>query len=198
RLGGWWPVSANVPPAAIAIAAAVPASTGPSRLSMDQRPRIFQILLTDGRRRPERERRDSVGRVVAGILWKRAGAEHEEVRYIPALQISIERAGLGIGAHDGAAVEMRRLVRGHVVGSFARFLIDDARAHCPYDLGIFVGHELGGLELVLVEVDGHAHERPTETIGVGRIEIEIDVTIAIEAAVNAPGFDTAQVIVGGS
>src|SRR5262245_10240089 len=132
-------VSANVAYAAIAITTGVPAISAAARLSMDQRPRVFEILVADRRRRPERQRGDGGGRIVAGILRERAGAEHEQVRHVPALQITIERAGFGIAPHDRAAVDMRRLVHGDVVGTLSTFLVDDARAHCPDDLGIFVG-----------------------------------------------------------
>src|SRR2546430_601506 len=95
-------MSANVPHAAIA--ATVPTISAAARLSMDQWPRVFEVLVADRRRRPERQRGDGARRIVAGILRKGAGAEHEQVRDVPALQITVERAGFGIAPHDCAAV----------------------------------------------------------------------------------------------
>src|SRR5262249_42011406 len=75
-------------------------------LRMDERPRVLEILGADRGGAPVGERRDGAGRVVAGVLWKRARALHEQVRHIPALQIPVDCAVARIGAHDGAAAHM--------------------------------------------------------------------------------------------
>ena len=59
------------------------------------------------------------------------------------------------------------------------------RAHRLDDLGELVGQEFVLLDLVVVEIDGDAQQRPAEAVAVGRIEIEIDVAIAVHAAVDA-------------
>src|SRR4030088_2628434 len=76
------------------------------RLRIDQRPRLLEILVSDGVRRPIGERANGERRVVAGVLRKRAGAEHEQIRDVPTLEIAVDRAGLGIRGHDRAAVQM--------------------------------------------------------------------------------------------
>ena len=101
-----------------------------------------------------------------------------------------------IGAHDGAAAEMRRLVVRDVVGGLAVLLRDLARAHRLDDFGEPVGQEGVLLDLVVVEIDGHAHQRTAEAVAVGRIEIEIDVAVAVEAAVHAgAGLERAEIVV---
>jgi hypothetical protein len=64
--------------------------------------------------------------LVAGVLREGGGALDEQVRHVPALQISVQGAVARIVAHDRAAAEMRCLIVGHVVGPFAR-LLDDLR-----------------------------------------------------------------------
>ena len=86
------------------------------RYACDQRPRILEILRADRRGRPESERADRTGRIVAGILREGGRALDEQIRHVPALQISVERAVPWIVAHDGAAAEMRGLILGDVVG----------------------------------------------------------------------------------
>ena len=140
--------------------------------------------------------RNRAGRVVAGVLRKGARAHDEQVRHVPALQIAVERAGLRVRPHDRAAAQMRRLVLGDVVGPLAIFLLDLLRAHRLDDLGELVGQEAVLLELVVVEVDRHAHQRAAEAVLVGRVEVEIDVAVAVEAAVDAgAGRDRAEVVV---
>src|SRR3569832_1335589 len=94
-------------------------------LCIDQRPRLLEILLADRLRRPEGERADRAGRVVAGILREGRRAHYEQVRHIPALEIAVERARLRVRAHDRAAIEMRGLVLGNVVRPLARLLLHD-------------------------------------------------------------------------
>src|SRR6202000_2106883 len=85
-------------------------------LGMNQRPRIFEILRANGRRRPMSERANRTGRIVAGILRESAGALDEQIGHVPALQIFVERAIPRIVTHDRAAAEMRGLIIGHIVG----------------------------------------------------------------------------------
>ena len=69
--------------------------------------RHFQIFAADGVRRNQRRVRTRW--VVTGILWKGACPSRPD-RYISALLITVDRAGVGIGPHDGATARMRRLV----------------------------------------------------------------------------------------
>src|SRR4051794_17688373 len=107
-------------PAAIA---AQTVSAAPT-LRMYQRPRIFEIGVANSRGRPEGERGKRACRVVACVLRERARSHDEEVRNVPRLEIFVERARLRIGTHDRAAVEMRRLILGDVVGCLARLLVN--------------------------------------------------------------------------
>src|SRR6202030_738920 len=51
-------------------------------------------------------------------------------------------------------------------------------------------------DFVVVEIDGHAHERPAEAILISRIEIKVDVAIAVHRAVaGGAAIDGAEVIV---
>jgi hypothetical protein len=65
--------------------------------------RDFQIFAADGVRRNQRRVRTRW--VVTGILWKGACPSRPD-RYIPALLITVDRAGVGIGPHDGATAQM--------------------------------------------------------------------------------------------
>ena len=118
---------------------------GGARYASTSGPGFFRYWLRIAVGRPERQRRDRAGRVVAGVLRERARAQHEQVRHVPALQIAVERAGLRIGAHDGAAVEMRGLVGGDVVGALARASCRPVRAHRLDDLGVLVGQKAAAL-----------------------------------------------------
>src|SRR5690242_11104229 len=110
-------------------------------LSMDEGPRILQRLRSDRLRRPKGERGQCPRRIVTGVLWKAAGAHYEQVRHVPTLQVTVHRACRRVGAHDGAATKMRRLVFGYVVGTFAVFFDDLLGAHRLNDLGEFVGQK---------------------------------------------------------
>src|SRR5262245_14507295 len=139
-------------------------------LRMYERPRILEILRADSGGRPECERGHGAGRVVAGILRKGACALYEDIRYIPALQIPVDHAVAGIGSHDGAAADVRRLILRYIVRSFARLLHNLSRAHSLDDLGVAVGEKLAHLELVLMEIVRQPDQRPAEAILVGRVE----------------------------
>src|SRR5215467_3151826 len=165
-------------------------------LCMDERPRVLEILGADRRGTPVGQRRDCTGRVIAGVLGKGASALHEQVWHIPALQIDVERAVAGGRSHDGAAAPMRALVTGHVVGTLARLLPDLLCAHVLEDFGIAVGEIGVHLQLVLMEIHGHTHERPAEAILVSRIEVEIVVAVGVPRGVHArAGIDRAEVVV---
>src|SRR5438270_4676981 len=80
-----------------------------SLLCLDQWPRILEILVLDRLGRPERERSNGAGRVVAGVLRKRRGAHDEEIGHVPMLAVAIGDAVLRRSAHDCAAGLVRRL-----------------------------------------------------------------------------------------
>src|ERR1700754_4195112 len=89
---------------ASATSAAVPPNTiGTNPLCTDERSWIPQVLFSDRRSRPVSKRAQRPGRVVAGVLRIAARTQHEQIWYIPALQIAIDRTGAWIGSHDGAA-----------------------------------------------------------------------------------------------
>src|SRR6202789_3134742 len=84
-------------------------------LSINQSPRVLQIFVSDRRSRPVGQGADSQRRVVSGVLRESARSQHEQVRHVPALLVTVERAGFRIGPHHGAATHMRRLILGDVV-----------------------------------------------------------------------------------
>src|ERR1700756_1250573 len=73
---------------------------------MHQRARVFEILRSDGGGGPVGEGADGAGRIVSGVLRKRACSYDEQIGHVPALQIAVQHAVAGIIAHDGAAAEM--------------------------------------------------------------------------------------------
>src|SRR5262249_54801466 len=85
-----------------------PSPRSASRLN--QRPRLLQILRLDRIQRLVGERAHGAGRVVAGVLREGARADDEEIGDVPALQVFVDDAGVGVRAHDGAAGVVRRLV----------------------------------------------------------------------------------------
>src|SRR5580698_373422 len=151
--------TAPVLPARATNSAAAPANRSIFlRLRIDQRSRLFEILVSDGVRRPIGECTHGQRRVVAGVLWEGAGAEHEQVRDVPTLEIPVYRAGPGIGAHDHAPVEMSCLVRRNVVGGGPIGLRQRRRAHRLDDLGELVGQIAVLLRLVFLDVYRHPHQ----------------------------------------
>src|ERR1700749_615139 len=70
---------------------AAPAIRRASFSRMDERSRILEVLGPDRLRRPVGERRNGASRIVAGVLRKGARAHDEKVRYVPTLQIAVER-----------------------------------------------------------------------------------------------------------
>src|SRR3984957_1247975 len=132
--------------------------------SMDERSRVLEVLSLDRLGRPVGERRNGASRIVAGVLRKGARAHDEKVGNVPALQIAVEGAGRGVGSHDRAAAQVRRLVLGNVVGRLAGFLYDLLCAHRLDDFGELVGEIRVLLDLVVVEVNGHPHQRPAEPV----------------------------------
>src|SRR5581483_2676413 len=99
------------------------------RLRIDKSPRALQIFGSDRGGSPIGKSSDCKGRVVAGVLRKCAGAEDEQVRHVPALEVAIDDTGGGIATHHGSAVEMRRLIGRDVVRPFAVLHVELVRAH---------------------------------------------------------------------
>src|SRR3569833_2064226 len=108
-----------MPAASVNITSAICAA-----LCIDELPRVLEIFRADRIRGPISERCDRSGRVVAGVLRKRAGAKHKQVGHVPALKIAVEGAGARVRSHDRAAAEMRGLVFGDVVWRLAILLVD--------------------------------------------------------------------------
>src|SRR5215470_17077258 len=91
-----------------------------------ERARLLQVSLAYRFRRPIGQRSDQAGWVVAQSLRKRRGAGHEHVVHVPTLQVAVDGAGVGIDAHDRAAVEVGGLVA-HAVEVLAEVLDRDAQ-----------------------------------------------------------------------
>src|SRR5579862_4486507 len=140
-------------------------------LRMDERPRVLEILGADRRGTPLSERRDGASRVIAWILRKGGGALDEQVWHVPALQIDVEGTVAGIRPHNCAATQVRGLVARYVIGTGARPLDHLFSAHPRDDLGVLIGEKGAHLYLVLMQIRGHAQERPAEAVLVSRIEI---------------------------
>src|ERR1700722_11823381 len=164
-------------------------------LCIDQFSRILEISVSDRVRRPERQGAHGECRVVSGVLRKRAGAEHEQIRNVPTLQVPVEHAGLWIRAHDRAAVEVRGLIGCDVVGSGPVLYRKLLCTHRLYDRGKLVGQEFVLLYLVFLQIHRDPHQRTSKAILVGWIEIEIDVAVGVETAVHAgAGLDGAEIV----
>src|SRR5271167_3316118 len=125
--------------ASIAATSAAPTLSHARGSRMDERSGVLKVLGPDRLGRPVGQSGNRPGRIVAGVLRKGARAHDEEIRNVPALQIAIERAGRGVGPHDRAATQVRRLVLCDVVGRLARLLLHLLRAHRLDDLAEFVG-----------------------------------------------------------
>src|SRR3984957_1561340 len=97
-------------------AIATAAIRGANSSRMDEGSRVLEVLGPDRFGRPVGERRDRTGRIVAGVLRKGARTHDEKVGNVPALLVAVDRAGRGVGSHDRAAAQVRRLVLGNVVG----------------------------------------------------------------------------------
>src|SRR5262249_54344601 len=133
---------------------AVTKRTAVRALRIDEPPGVLEVFFSDGVGRPIRQRAYSQGRVVTGVLRKGACPQHEKVRHVPALQIPVKYARIGIRTHDGTAVQVRRLIGRYVVGPRAILHRKLVCAHRLDDLGEFVGQELVLLDLVLLEIHG--------------------------------------------
>src|ERR1700689_4780376 len=70
---------------------AAPAIRRANGSRMDKRSRVLEVLGPDRLGRPVGERRDRVGRIVAGVLRKGARAHDEKVGNVPTLQIAVDR-----------------------------------------------------------------------------------------------------------
>src|SRR5271165_3345380 len=89
-----------------------------------ERARTLQVLVYDRVRRPIGECADRIRGIIAGVLREGGGTHHEQVGYIPALQVAIRRAAPGIGTHDRTAAGMSRLVHRNVAVARAWLLIE--------------------------------------------------------------------------
>src|ERR1700690_4429738 len=87
----------------------IAASSGPGS-SVYQRAGTPEVLVANGFRRPVRQGPHQTCRVVAIVLRKRVGARCEHIGHVPGLQISIQRGGLRVRTHDGAAAGVRALI----------------------------------------------------------------------------------------
>src|ERR1700741_5061049 len=84
--------------------------------------RTLHVLLHDRVRRPIGECAVCISGVVPGVLREGGGPHYEKVGYVPALQIAIQRAALGISAHDCTAAGMCRLGHRTVIRAAAGLL----------------------------------------------------------------------------
>src|SRR5215469_1678910 len=160
---------------------------------LHERAGTLQVPVYDRVRRPIGERAYRVGRIIPGVLWEGGGTHDEQVGYVPTLQIAVQRAGLGIGAHDRTTAGVRRLVHRNVIGARARLLIELPRPHLLHDLRQTVGQVLRHLEFIFVEIERDPHELAAEPVGVRRIEVQVGVAVTAAAAVG-DDFVTAQIV----
>ena len=124
-------------------------------------------------RRLKRQRAHGAGRIVAGVLRKSGGAHHEQVRHVPDLQMLVDRAGAGIGAHHKAADDVRGLIRHAAPVAGHRFNDHLARVHRFGDLRHFAGAVLRHLQIVVRKVEGNAQQRTAVRIFIVGIERKV-------------------------
>src|SRR6516225_9845885 len=148
-----------------------------------ERARTLQVLVYDRVGGPIGEGAYGIRGIVTGVLREGGGTHDEQVGYVPALQIAVQCAALGFGAHDRAAAGMCRLVHCNVEGARAWLLLELPRPHLLHDLGQAVRQVLRHLEFVLVEIERDPHELAAEPVGISRIEIKIGVAVTAAAAV---------------
>ena len=144
---------------------------------LDQRSRVFEILVADRVRGPIGEGADGAGRVVAGIVRERRRAEHEYVRDIPALQILVERAVGRVRSHDGATGVVRALIGYNAPRATLTGRVHVIGFHGSADPGDDLDCVFVELLLIVFVVERHPHERLTEPVGVGLVELEPVMTI---------------------
>src|SRR3954454_22611381 len=112
---------------------------------------------------------------------------------IPSLAIPVDRTGLRIRPHHGAAGIVRRLVWHDVV--VATLHVDvalDCRLHGGGDPIERAGEVLRHLVVVVAKIVAHADERASKRVLVGRVEVEKILAVRIVAA---RGADAERVIV---
>src|SRR5215468_10023527 len=153
----------------------------------------LQILVYDRVRRPIGERADRIRGIIPGVLREGGSSHYEKVGYIPALQIAIQRAALGISAHDCTAAGMRRLVHRNVVGALTWLLLELPRPHILDDLRQAVRQVLRHLEFILVKIERDPHQLAAKPVSVSRIEVTVGVTVTAAAAMG-DRFVTAQIV----
>ncbi|KAG1455868.1 hypothetical protein G6F57_015214 [Rhizopus arrhizus] len=148
-------------------------------------------VVADRLRGPEGQGAHQPGRVVAHVLREHAGAHHEHVRHIPALQVLVDHAFLGVRAHDRAAGVVRALVDARVI---ARALLTHGHEVLLRIHGL--GHGLHALahvaqhvELVVMPVERHAQQRLAIGVLVRRIQRQIGVAVRHHRTGNADGHE---------
>src|SRR5262245_18231042 len=162
----------------------------PARASSRRHERALalEVFRRDGVCRPVGEPADETRWIVGGVLRKQRRAHDEKIVGVPGLAVAIDRAGLRIRAHHGAAGVVRRLVGHHVVIAPAHIDVAfDRRLHRGRDAIEHRAHVLRHLVIVVAEIVAHADERPAERILVGRIEIEKILAVRVVAAGSADG-----------
>src|SRR5215467_6370225 len=92
-------------------------------------------------------------RVGRGVLGKRRTAEDEEIRQLPVLKIGRDDGVSGRISHDGAALDVRGVVMGGVVGAQALEWINLARAHGASNFNSFGGSEFSHLAFIVAPVE---------------------------------------------
>src|SRR5580658_7799993 len=135
----------------------------------------LEVLLSDRLRRPVGQRADNPRGVVPIVLWERVGARGEDIRHVPRLQVAVERGRPWVVAHDRASTGMGALIDRDVIvrtglPALARHRLRLQRlAHIER----LAREKLRCLDLILVPVEGHTQQRPTEGILVGGIQVKI-------------------------
>nr|GEU28151.1 hypothetical protein [Tanacetum cinerariifolium] len=145
-----------------------------------------QVLLADGLGRPVSQRSSQAGRVVTDAGGKHAGAHGKHVVHVPALQVTVQYAGPGIGAHGGAAGPVRGLVvaQVEVVAEVFHRHVDRFRIHGLGHGQHLVRHVTAHLDVVVLPVEGKAQQLLAELVGVGGVEVDIAVAVHHVGAVD--------------
>ena len=109
--------------------------------------------------------------------------------HIPVLQKAVDGAGIRISAHDGSAVQMRRLVCAEIEmfsGMFGAAGNEFGMQRPGNDFQL-LEHELVHFDVVVLPVKGHAQERLAMDRFVRRVQIQIVDPVGLMRAVHVHG-----------
>src|SRR4051812_36510707 len=99
------------------------------------------------------------------------------------LQVAVDDALVGVGAHDGAPRVMSRLVGHNVVFALARVCPNFSGLHGARNVSCLLREEVRHLVLIFSIVEGHAHQGTTQVVAIGWIEVKEVATMTRYCAV---------------